>query len=228
ICEGNDLVLSVTTPGIIGIQWSDGINPPVPGAVFVANDIGTYSVTVTDLDGCSASDTVSVTGFLPEPQVDLGGDFAVENGKTFTLDAGAGFSTYEWSTGETTQTIMKANQGAYSVTVSDNSGCEAADTVNVSFFPVGINDLTNARELQLYPNPTNGQLTLVATSHEGHAAEVTITNVNGQQLLVHRVTGLSADGQITLDLSGFASGIYFVRLVSNGTTWVNRVAVNRP
>ena len=50
---------------------------------------------------------------------------------TDTLNAGAGFSNYFWSTGATTQSITVNNSGTYWVTVVTQSGCIATDTVRV-------------------------------------------------------------------------------------------------
>lgn len=51
---------------------------------------------------------------------------------TFTvaaLDAGPGYSGYQWSTGATTQTISVTNPGQYWVTVTNDQGCQRTDTV---------------------------------------------------------------------------------------------------
>ncbi len=46
-----------------------------------------------------------------------------------TLNAGPGFSNYQWSTGATTQTINVTTPGAYWVTVTNDQGCQRTDTV---------------------------------------------------------------------------------------------------
>lgn len=65
-------------------------------------------------------------------QVNLGADVAITcPGQSVTLDAGAGFTNYTWSTTETTQSINISNGGEVSVLADDGAGCFSADTVLV-------------------------------------------------------------------------------------------------
>lgn len=48
------------------------------------------------------------------------------------LSAPAGYASYLWSTGETTQSISVENAGQYSVTVTNSQGCSAIKTFHVS------------------------------------------------------------------------------------------------
>jgi len=52
------------------------------------------------------------------------------------LDAGAGFSTYVWSTGYTGQVLTVTEPGTYSVMVSDANGCQASDSATVTHLPI--------------------------------------------------------------------------------------------
>jgi hypothetical protein len=49
-------------------------------------------------------------------------------GQTANLDAASGFASYEWSTGESTQSIVVSNTGSYNVLVTDANGCSAIST----------------------------------------------------------------------------------------------------
>lgn len=68
---------------------------------------------------------------VSKPQLDLGLDTTICSNDPLTLDPGAGFDSYSWSTGETTQTISAANVGTYDVTVTDSLGCPNSDTINI-------------------------------------------------------------------------------------------------
>lgn len=50
---------------------------------------------------------------------------------SITLDAGSGASTYAWSTGDSTQTIVAGSSGTYQVTVSNGLGCSSTDSAVV-------------------------------------------------------------------------------------------------
>ena len=139
-CEGVDVMLDAGLPGSTYL-WSTG---ETLQAILV-NTTGNYSVTLTDINGCSANDDVNVT-VHPNPTVDLGSDQETCNGNTITLDAGNAGSSYLWSTGETTQTITVSTTGNYSVVVTDANGCSANDDVNVTVHPNPTVDLGSDQE----------------------------------------------------------------------------------
>ena len=62
-------------------------------------------------------------------------DTLVCEGTAVVLDAGSGFVSYLWNTGERTQTITANNAGTYFVTVTDSNGCEGSGQATVSYLP---------------------------------------------------------------------------------------------
>ncbi|MBE0646301.1 MAG: hypothetical protein IH596_00800 [Bacteroidales bacterium] len=71
----------------------------------------------------------------PAPVVNLGADRTICPGTTTALNAGLGFSSYLWSTGATTSSIVVGTPGSYWVKVT-HFGCEDFDTVIVSQYTV--------------------------------------------------------------------------------------------
>ncbi|MEI7503573.1 MAG: hypothetical protein WCJ61_09850, partial [Paludibacter sp.] len=76
---------------------------------------------MSNSNGCtgSASLTVSQTA---SPTPTITGPTTLCSGASSTLDAGAGYTSYLWSTTATTQTITVTTAGIYSVTVSNGGG----------------------------------------------------------------------------------------------------------
>lgn len=101
-----------------------------------------YSVTVTDAGGCSGTATTLIT----EPAsitVNAGDDTTACEGNTVTVQADAGYVSYLWSSGETTEAISPLVSGTYSVTVTDTNGCTASDVVIVTYAISPVVDLGN-------------------------------------------------------------------------------------
>jgi hypothetical protein len=96
---------------------------------------GPYTVTVTDQNGCTASAAV-IIGQPTQLTVTINGSEAVCEGEstgnaTAIPSGGTPGYTYEWSNGETTQTIMGLAPGTYTVTVTDANECEATATIEI-------------------------------------------------------------------------------------------------
>src|SRR4030042_1029449 len=87
-------------------------------------------------NGCGeVSSSVATLNVKELPQINLGEDKKICNGETLTLDAGPGFSIYQWNTDETTQNITVNEGGNYSVTVTGANGCQNSDTISVIVDP---------------------------------------------------------------------------------------------
>ena len=67
----------------------------------------------------------------PKPEVIMDDEYLICAGETVQIDAPGGFVTYNWSTGDTTQSIIVNSPGTYNLTVTDNNGCQADKTITV-------------------------------------------------------------------------------------------------
>jgi hypothetical protein len=117
ICEGTSTTLSAEA-GFANYAWS---NAQITQAITVSQS-GTYTVTVTNTDGCTGINNTTVT-VNANPVPTIAGNTTICEGTTSTLDAGEGYANYVWSTDETTQTIVVDASNAYAVTVTDTNGC---------------------------------------------------------------------------------------------------------
>ncbi|MCZ2101073.1 MAG: hypothetical protein LC107_06000, partial [Chitinophagales bacterium] len=139
VCEGDDITLTandnIDPPSFIDTYlWSDGSSDQdlVLTNVTVA-DGGTYTVTITDSNGCTSSSSVVVTvNPLPVGSISVAetsghtnDDSEICEGDNVTLTASGGTS-YMWSTGATNASITESPTvtTTYFVTVTDVNGCE--------------------------------------------------------------------------------------------------------
>ncbi len=125
-CVGSDAVLDA------GVGYTDYVwTGNVPGQTLTVTSPGTYSVTVTDANGCTGVDAFVISqDQLPTPTI-TGADSFCEGGDV-ELDAGAGFTDYIWTGSVPGQTLMVTNAGTYSVTVTDANGCTGVDAFDVT------------------------------------------------------------------------------------------------
>ncbi|MDQ2180868.1 hypothetical protein M0051_19540, partial [Marinifilum sp. D714] len=234
-CEGGSITLDAGNSGATYL-WSNGATTQT----ITVSTSGNYSVVVTDANGCSATDDVNVT-IHPNPVVDLGVDQETCEGGSITLDAGNAGSTYLWSNGATSQTIIVNTSGNYSVVVTDANGCSATDDVNVTVHPNPVVDLGLDQETCAggaitldAGNPgstylwSNGETTQDITVSTSGSYSVVVTDANGCSatddvnvtIYPNPVVNLGLDqetcagGTITLDAGNPGSSY----LWSNGAT----------
>jgi hypothetical protein len=100
---------------------------------------GTYTVSVTDANGCFNNDTAVVT-INALPVVNLGADVAQCLG-TVTLDAQNAGAAYLWNDNTTAQTLVASSTGSYYVQVTDANNCVNSDTISVTINPLPVVNL---------------------------------------------------------------------------------------
>ncbi len=105
----------------------------------------TYTVTGTDVNGCSNTGTITID-VLPVPTVTLGSD-TTQCGGTILLDAGNAGSLFNWSDATTNQTLTVSTSGMYSVVVTDSNGCQANDSIAVTIHSLPVASAAAASNL---------------------------------------------------------------------------------
>jgi hypothetical protein len=118
-------------------NWtSEGLTGNGSGTTIAGLIIGNYNITITDANNC----TISTNALVDQPPffsvTIIGGNSDLCVGESTVLDAGTGFASYLWSTGETTQTITVDSGNNYGVTVTNAINCEAEDSFLITTFPV--------------------------------------------------------------------------------------------
>ncbi len=186
--------------GVIKYQW-DAATGNQTTQIATGLKPSTYSVTVSDAVGCTA--TASVTVGVRIGSVDFGIRLDNEAGcarggqATITNVTGRAPFTYAWSNGATTVTADNLAPGSYMATVTDNTGCNNIKSITVPGDPNAINFTINA------------QNTSCSDSNDG-SAEVSIVGGTAS------ATFNWSTGATTASVTGLAPGTYTVTVTKDG------------
>lgn len=129
LCQGQTLRLTGgAQPNGSTYRWQDAST----GDSFTVTQPGTYSLTVTSPQGCSAQATTTVIS-QPTPSVRLGADTTVclENPLVLRVNPQPIGATYRWQDGSTSNIFMVQSPGSYAVDVFLAGGCVGRDEIVV-------------------------------------------------------------------------------------------------
>ena len=139
-CSGlgtNDGAINISGTGgtpLYTFAWSTGATSMSLSGLVA----GTYSLTLTDANGCTVTESYTVNDGTPPPLT----FYTVENHvlcngdatgtSNITVTSGVSPFTYNWSHGETTQDVVGLTAGTYTVTVGDAASQTASATIIIT------------------------------------------------------------------------------------------------
>lgn len=214
-CPGaNDGEIALTvvggTPDYTFVWTSDDVDFEEDTEDLTGLKEGDYTLDLTDANGCEASLDVTISVIA---EIDLS---VTVDGETFTSNqAGA---TYQWIDcldlseidGATNQEFTAITFGDYAVIVTIDGGCSDTSAC-YEFASDGINE-QEFLELNVYPNPTEGLIT-IQLSENITFAEISVFDLKGSRL-VNKTTSKSTE---IIDLTQLENGVYLVEVkLENG------------
>ncbi|MBM3917877.1 MAG: adhesin, partial [Sphingomonadales bacterium] len=179
---------------------------------------GTYTVNVTDANGCVVTDSFSITAPTTPMLLSLSGIgltcFNSSTGSTdLTVFGGVGPYTYNWNTGATTEDLTGLPAGTYEVYVQDVNGC--LDSAEIT--------LNNPTALFFNGVVTNVQCFGQATG------SIDLTVTGGAQPYLFAWTGANGFSASTEDIFNLPMGTYNVTITDfNGCVVTGAYFVNQP
>jgi len=209
-------------------------NPPYTYNWFDSNidsirsglSAGKYYITITDVNGCQEIDSIEITG--PSAITLTTGTNPDTAGTSIgvawvTVSGGTSPYSYQWDDPalQTTDTASGLQAGTYTVVISDSNGC--VDSISVTVGNItGISERTFENNVQIYPNLNTGEFTLEIKLQKTTTLSIRLYQITGRLILNQNLTGLNYYIQ-QIDLSKYAKGIYYVRVVSDEGVFTRKV-----
>lgn len=179
-----------------------------------------------DGSACSGSDYVADT----PNQADENYTCPTTNGSVRTdacspSSPGVLYQNYMDYSDDRCMVMFTANQKARMQSVMAN--CVRRNSLNTSTvcsIPSGINETSSISEVELFPNPSNGELNVMVSLVTNDDYSITVINTLGQvikQLHYNNSNG----GKSTLDLSSNSQGVYFVTVRTKSGSITKRLII---
>jgi gliding motility-associated-like protein len=155
--------------GMLNYLWSDPNQQFDPIAVNLLQ--GTYTVTVTDANGC----TLTAVAVVTQPPL-LGVSISATHVTCFGGNDGAAVATvnggimpytYKWSSSQDSASISGLNAGTYSLTVTDASGCSFTGAAALITQPASPTQITITQTKLACFGTNNGEALATATGNNG-------------------------------------------------------------
>ncbi|MBU0488209.1 MAG: PKD domain-containing protein [Bacteroidetes bacterium] len=198
------------TPTLI-YDWSNGDDL----ATIYNLDADTYTLTVTDGNGCE--DTASVTITEPDSLLvvatvtDATSSTASDGIISLAITGGTPIYDIIWSNSDTTATITGLPYGDYTYIVTDANGCTVEDSVYVDF-DTRVKLISSGAKISVYPVPANDFLH-VETEGSMLGDNLNLYDLQGKLVRRMDVTGLST---ARLNISDIPAGTYMLSITEHG------------
>ena len=137
ICQGDTVVID-GPPGFAQYIWSTGATTSSIATTLTGN----YNLSVVDGNGCTGLSNTTSVSISPQTITATTTGFSLCNGSV-TLDAGSGFSSYQWynngtiMSNGTNQTFIATIAGNYTVEVTYPTGCTATSNTLTIYAATG-------------------------------------------------------------------------------------------
>jgi hypothetical protein len=219
ICQGNTITL--IAGGGTSYLWN---NSSTAGSLLVGS-AGSYYVIASNGSCADTSAAVSVTvNALPSVGLSLPQDTFCINQSVATLSGGspAGGTFSGTAVSGNTFDPFTAGMGMHYITYTftDINGCTGSTTDSILVDGCMGVETSAAIPWSLFPNPTNGELTINTPADIPTAVLIEVYSADGKLIASESKQQASS---VTLDMTGEAVGVYVIRITANGNVSMHRV-----
>ncbi len=242
ICSGTSVTFTPTpvNGGTPNYQWNVNGSNVGTGATYTSSTLANADVVTCVMTsnascatGSPATSNELILTVYENPTLNLGLDVNACSDQSIVLEAGAGFSSYLWQDGSTNQTLVvdSAMNGLgssiYYALVENAQGCQASDTIVVTLsLCVGIHEDGEETAFLFWPNPVHEFLQVFINGGRQEQGYIQLTDMSGRNILLKEVSICAGEQLVTLNLGGFPSGIYQLRLLTNDGIYRQKIVIN--
>jgi GH43 family beta-xylosidase len=236
-CEGSNVEL--TASNATSYKWYNGATVlTTTTGTLTANASGSYTVEVTNANGCKATSAAKVVAVnaLPSitPNLYFNNTWLTISSATYIVDQPVEFGP--WPLVETgwiwtgpnaylsnvrapkISNIQLNQKGIYTAKYTDNNGCSSVQHFNIEVTTVtGIDKIEPSNLISVYPNPTNNELNIQLNS-TADIQTVYLLNATGEIVLSQKIESI----HFTLDVRNLSSGMYILKVGNN----LHKVIIN--
>jgi hypothetical protein len=231
---GNSELLVVITDRVAAIS--------APSAEWIGSETISFIATDDDAsDPLDASDeavfevtctnSAPVVDDIPDQTINIGGTFAPITLNDFVTDAETADEDITWAVSGNTNLTISIADGVATIavdddewigsetvtfTATDNAVCaeSASDDVVLTVIdPEGFDMKLESVKVNVFPNPTQGDVFIGFSEQINHSIEVRVTNALGETLSIYNYEYVNT--VVELDLDDFSRGVYYVTIISN-------------
>lgn len=213
VCSQPNGAINISVTGAVGTPsylWSNGATSPNLAGV----PIGSYTVTVTSGNGCTAMASAQVTGTTAASvavlQVTQPGCNQSNGIVVLSVSNAIGTPAFLWSNGATTQNLFNVSAGLYTVTVTNGNGCTSTASADLSIAGV--------------PAVAVSSVTPASCGQSNGSVGISVSGVSGAMQF------LWSNGATTQNLNNVPAGNYTVTVTNpvNGCGTVASALVGGP
>ncbi len=157
IC-GSEPTLLTATPGFTRYAWSNGSD----SSTAIVTTPGLYSLTVTATNGCTSVESVNIGGpVVIQPNATITPSMDTDDNGSIVLDPLGGSAPYNylWEDNSVNRSRNNLSSGWYTVTITDDNGCELIDSFEVVFIPADLEANIRVKNLDCFEDGS-GRITL--------------------------------------------------------------------
>jgi hypothetical protein len=219
--------------GGISYSWNGG--NAMTSAVNEFTSSGDYAITASDSFGCATSDTfhlevidtpvavISNTGhssnlfYLSSAQsqnVGMNGIYTWNFGDGTTSNDANPSHIFPWSGASQTFTVT--------LTVTNDCGTSETVSMEVTSDPLGINSLEASNSIIVYPNPSNGLITV--TGDFASSVNVEVLDMTGRIVKSSNNASIS-NNQFELNLQDLSKGSYHIKIENDNYISINQIII---